>query len=93
METSFLNEYFPSSVYIRKVYDIMNFKQKGGESMDDAYKRFKRLLVVCPTHNLDKTEQMKMFVNGLKMKTKQLIDIDACGSSHFTTSSSIKKKI
>jgi hypothetical protein len=58
METAFLNEYFPASVYIRKRYDIVNFKQKEGETLGDAYKRFKRCLVACPTHNLDETEQM-----------------------------------
>ena len=45
MEKIFLDEYFPASVYIRKRYEIVNFKQKEGESLGDAYKRFKRLLV------------------------------------------------
>ena len=31
METAFLKEYFPASVFIRKRYDILNFKQKEGE--------------------------------------------------------------
>src|SRR3954465_4478566 len=93
METKFLNEYFPTSVYIRKRYDIVNFKQKEGESLGDAYKRFKRLLVACPTHNMDATEQMQNFMNGLKMKTKQLIDTAAGGSSNFTTATGIKKII
>ncbi|XP_050896632.1 uncharacterized protein LOC127103410 [Lathyrus oleraceus] len=78
METTFLNEYFPASVYIRKRYDIVNFKQKEGESLGDAYKRFKRLL---------------NFVNGLRMKTKQLIDTAAGGSTNFTTATGIKKII
>lgn len=56
METAFLNEYFPASVFLRKRYDIMNFKQKEGESLGDSYKRFKRLLVACMTHNLDQIE-------------------------------------
>src|SRR3954464_2327649 len=93
METAFLNEYFPASVYIRKRYDIMNFKQKDGESLGDAYKRFKRCLVACPTHNLDATEQMQNFVNGLRLKTKQLIDTAAGGSTNFATPSGIKKII
>src|SRR3954468_8201764 len=93
METTFLNEYFPASVYIRKRYDIVNFKQKEGESLGDAYKRFKRLLVACPTHNMDATDQMQNFMNGLKMKTKQLIDTAAGGSSNFTTATGIKKII
>src|SRR3954468_11884809 len=88
-----LNEYFPASVFLRKRYEILNFKQKEGESLGDAYKRFKRTLVACPTHNMDKTEQMQMFVNGLRFKTKQLIDTAAGGSTNFTTASGIIKII
>src|SRR3954466_7634686 len=93
MESTFLSEYFPAAVYIRKRYDIVNFKQKEGESLGDAYKRFKRLLVACPTHNMDVTEQMQNFLNGLKMKTKQLIDTAAGGSSNFSTATGVKKII
>src|SRR3954463_984888 len=93
METAFLNEYFPASVFIRKRYDIVNFKQKEGESLGDAYKRFKRLLVACPTHNMDATEQMQNFMNGLKMKTKQLIDTAAGGSTNYSAATGIKKII
>ncbi|XP_050897217.1 uncharacterized protein LOC127104044 [Lathyrus oleraceus] len=66
---------------------------KEGESLGDAYKRFKRLLVACPTHNMDATEHMQNFVNGLRMKTKQLIDTVAGGSTNFTTATRIKKLI
>src|SRR3954468_1566950 len=93
MEKGFLNEYFPASVFIRKRYDILNFKQKEGQPLGDSYKRFKRILVACPTHNMDKTEQMQVFVNGLRMKTKQLIDTAAGGSTNFTTASGIIKII
>lgn len=71
----------------------MNFKQKEGESLGDAYKRFKRLLVACPTHNLDQTRHMQMFVNSLRLKTKQLIDTVFGGSSNFTIDTGIKKII
>src|SRR3954468_23698324 len=93
METAFLNEYFPASVFIRKRYDIVNFKQKEGESLGDAYKRFKRCLVACPTHNMDPTEQMQTFVNGLRLKTKQLIDTAVGGSTNFSTATGIKRII
>src|SRR3954466_1374872 len=93
METAFLNEYFPASVFIRKRYDIVNFKQKEGESLGDAYKRFKRCLVACPTHNMDPTEQMQTFVNGLRVKTKQLIDTAAGGSTNFSTATGVKRII
>ena len=93
MEQTFLDEYFPASVYIQKIYDIVNFKHKEGESLGYSYKGFKMLLVECPTHNIGQMEQMKMFVNGLRIKTKQLIDTAAGGSSNFTTTTGIKKII
>lgn len=46
METAFLNEYFPASVFLRKRYDIMNFKQKEGESLGDSYKRSRGYLLL-----------------------------------------------
>lgn len=93
MEKAFLNEYFPASVFLRKRYEILNFKQKDGETLGDAYKRFKRVLVAFPTHNMDLTEQMQLFVNGLKIKTKQLIDTAIGGSTNFSTATGIKKII
>lgn len=93
MEITFINEYFSAFIFLRKRYGIINFKQKEGESLGESYKRFKRLLVICPTHNLDQTEQMQMFVNGLRLKTKQLIDTVGGGSLNFTTTTGIKKII
>lgn len=88
-----MNVFFPTSVFLIKRYEILNFKKREGESLRDAYKIFKRVLVACPTHNLDQTKQMKMLTNGLRMKTKQLIDKTTCGSSNFTTLTGIKKII
>ncbi|XP_050875762.1 uncharacterized protein LOC127079423 [Lathyrus oleraceus] len=42
---------------------------------------------------MDPTEQMWMFVNGLNIKTKQLIDIAAGGSTNFSKATGIKKII
>ncbi|XP_050919831.1 uncharacterized protein LOC127137411 [Lathyrus oleraceus] len=42
---------------------------------------------------MDATEHMQMFVNGLKIKTKQLIDTAAGGSTNFSTATDIKKII
>lgn len=50
-------------------------------------------MVVCPAHILDQTKLMQMFVNVLKLKTKQLIDIVVDGSSNFTKPTRIKKII
>ncbi|XP_050916073.1 uncharacterized protein LOC127131182 [Lathyrus oleraceus] len=93
METTFLQEYFPTLVFLKKRYDNMNFKQKEGESLGDSYKRFRRLLVTCHTHNLYQTEQIQMFVNGLRLKTKQFINVAVGGSSNFLTAMGIKNII
>ena len=53
----------------------------------------KILIVVCPTYNLDQTDQMQMFVNCLRIKTKQLIDTADGGSSNFSTATGVKKII
>ncbi|XP_050916808.1 uncharacterized protein LOC127131981 [Lathyrus oleraceus] len=93
MEKAFLNEYFPASIFLRKRYEILNFKQKDGETLGDTYKIFKRVLVACRTHNMDPIEQMQMFMNGLKIKTKQFIDTAPGGSTNFSTATGIKKII
>jgi hypothetical protein len=93
MEKAFLNEYFPASMFLRKRYEILNFKQKDRETLGDAYMRFKRVQVACPTHNMDAIEQIHMFVNGLKIKTKQLIDTAASGSKKISIATGIKKII
>ncbi|XP_050916622.1 uncharacterized protein LOC127131750 [Lathyrus oleraceus] len=67
--------------------------KKDGETLGYAYKRFKRVLVACLTHNMDPTEQMQMFMNGIKVKTKQLIDTAAGGSTNFSIATGIKKII
>ncbi|XP_058768596.1 uncharacterized protein LOC131642353 [Vicia villosa] len=93
MEKAFLQEYFPASVSLRKRYEILNFKKKEGESLGDAYKRFKRILVACPTHNMDQAEKMQMFVNGLRIQTRQILDSAAGGSSNFAIATYMKKII
>lgn len=49
--------------------------------------------MACPTHNMDQTEHMHMFINDLKIKTKQLINTAVGGSTNFSTATGIKKII
>lgn len=46
-----------NSVFLRKLYEILNCKSREGESLGDAYKRFKKLLVSYPTNNLNQNEK------------------------------------
>lgn len=49
--------------------------------------------MACPTHNMDGTEQMQMFVNGLRIQTRQILDSAAGGSTNFAIATGIKKII
>jgi len=49
--------------------------------------------VACLTHNMDETEQMQMFVNGLRIQTRQILDSAAGGSANFATTTGMKKII
>jgi hypothetical protein len=42
---------------------------------------------------MDETEQMQMFVNGLRIQTRQILDSAAGGSANFATATGMKKII
>jgi Retrotransposon gag protein len=51
---AFLTKYFPPSKTAQLRGQIVNFEQKGNESLYDAWERFKDLLRLCPHHGLAK---------------------------------------
>ena len=59
----------PFSHFVINTYDIYTSRQKEGESLGEAYKIFKKILSVWPTHNFYDTDQMQIFCNNLKLKT------------------------
>jgi len=54
LELKFLKKYFPMSKYWDKKMQIQNFKQRGSESLYDAWERFTLMLKRCPNHELSK---------------------------------------
>ncbi|CAJ2666075.1 unnamed protein product [Trifolium pratense] len=50
------------------------------ESLYEAYEHFKLLLRKCPNHSLDNMEQMQIFIRGLRMQSRMLIDASAGGT-------------
>ncbi|GAU10111.1 hypothetical protein TSUD_423820, partial [Trifolium subterraneum] len=91
MEAIFLDEFFPIPLFLRRRQEISNFNQKEGESLRDAYKRFKKSLSACPEHDFDSTTQMQFFCNGLRLSTRQVLDTAAGGSLNFKTATDMKK--
>ncbi|CAJ2659128.1 unnamed protein product [Trifolium pratense] len=81
------------ALFVRRRQDISNFQQKDGESLGEAYKRYKKLLAACPEHNYDGTVQMQIFCNGLLLATRQVLDTASGGSINFKTATQIIKVI
>ena len=64
----------------RGVTQITWFNQKDGESLYDAWERFKEMLRLCPHHGLEKWLIVHTFYNGLSYTTKMTVDAAAGGA-------------
>jgi hypothetical protein len=80
LEMKFLERYFPIHKFLERRAEINNFEQGDGESLYDAWERFKLLLKKCPNHGYDDLNQMQMFTQGLRAQTRMLLDASAGGS-------------
>ncbi|KAI3824502.1 hypothetical protein L1987_05962 [Smallanthus sonchifolius] len=58
---------------------ILSFQQDDGETIYEAWERFKELMRKVPHHGLLKWQQCETFYNGLEMTGKQMIDAYAGG--------------
>ena len=76
----FLARYFPPSktAILRNL--ITRFTQNQGESLFEAWERYKDLLRACPHHGLEKWLIIHTFYNGLHYNTKMSIDAAAGGA-------------
>ena len=80
LEKQFLNHFFPPSrtVYMRNC--ITNFAQAYGESLFEAWDRFKSLQRQCPHHGFEKWLILHIFYGGISFSDKTLLDSSAGGS-------------
>ncbi|XP_062080678.1 uncharacterized protein LOC133785464 [Humulus lupulus] len=76
----FLAKYFPLAKSTRIRGEINNFCQFEGESLYDAWERFKELLRKCPHHGIVKGMLVHTFYNGLRGNTRTIIDAAAGGA-------------
>lgn len=76
---AFLGKYFPTSKTVQLRNQISSFMQKDGESLYEAWERFKELLRMCPHHGLEKWLRVQTFYNGLSPNTKLIVDAAAGG--------------
>ncbi|XP_045830999.1 uncharacterized protein LOC123922316 [Trifolium pratense] len=80
LEDKFLERYFTNDMFLARRADITDFEQGESESLYEAYEHFKLLLRKCPNHSLDNMEQMQIFIRGLRMQSRMLIDASAGGT-------------
>ncbi|XP_078166211.1 uncharacterized protein LOC144560859 [Carex rostrata] len=77
---AFLAKYFPPSKTAQVRKQITSFVQKDGESLYEAWERFKELIRSCPHHGLEKWLIVQTFYNGLNYNTRLTIDAAANGA-------------
>jgi len=74
MRRAFLARFFPPSKTAKLRDQITRFNQKDGESLYDAWERFKEMRRICPHHGLEKWLIVHTFYNGLSYTTKKTVD-------------------
>jgi len=94
MRRAFLARFFPPSKIAQLRAKLYQFTQKDGESLYDAWERFKEMLRHCPHHGLEKWLTIHTFYNGLTCMTKITVDAAAGGAlmnKDFTTAYALIK--
>ncbi|XP_073119897.1 uncharacterized protein [Henckelia pumila] len=63
----------------------MSFRQKDVESLNAAWSRFKKMLRVCPVHDLSIGQQVETFYYGVDSSVRSMLDAAANGSLYRKT--------
>ncbi|CAM8902900.1 unnamed protein product [Rhodiola kirilowii] len=61
----FLQQYFPPSKTSHFRNNIISFRSKDGETLYEAWERYKELIRLCPQHNLELRHIMDTFYQGI----------------------------
>ncbi|GKC63737.1 MAK10-like protein, partial [Tanacetum coccineum] len=77
LTTHFLFQFFPSGRAAKLHIDILMFQQHQGESLSEAWTRFKDLLKKVPHHGIDIWLQVKIFYDHVNPTTRRTIDQSA----------------
>ncbi|XP_057444964.1 uncharacterized protein LOC130737224 [Lotus japonicus] len=80
LERKFMARYFSESKFMNCKTAISTFSQFAGESLCEAWERFKSMLRKCPNHGFDARTQIHIFRNGLDKQSKLILDATSGGS-------------
>ncbi|GKD31538.1 MAK10-like protein, partial [Tanacetum coccineum] len=79
LTTRFLAQFFPSGRTAKLRNDILMFQQHHGESLSEAWTRFKDLLQKVPHHGINLWLQVQIFYDHVNPVTRRTIDQSAGG--------------
>lgn len=80
LEEKFCERLFPHNRFMEAKNSILVFSQGAGESLNEAWERFKSMLRKCQGHGFDDLTQIHIFRHGLQPQPKTLLDANAGGS-------------
>ncbi|GJV44176.1 zinc finger, CCHC-type containing protein [Tanacetum coccineum] len=82
LTTQFLAQFFPPGRIAKLRNDILMFQQHHGESLSEAWTRFKDLLEKAPHHSINLWLQVQIFYDHVNPVTRRTIDQSAGGKLH-----------
>ncbi|CAM8934541.1 unnamed protein product [Rhodiola kirilowii] len=80
LAVAFLNKYFPPSKTAYYRSQITNFSQMDGETLYEAWERYKEYQRLCPHHNLDDLLVFHTFYHGVDGTSRLALDTTAGGA-------------
>ncbi|KAL6559596.1 hypothetical protein OROGR_004713 [Orobanche gracilis] len=80
LSEKFLFKFFPPNKTMKLKSEITQFRQMDGESLYEAWERFKDMLRRCPRHGFPEDQQLCFFYNGLMGDTRNFVDVAAGGA-------------
>jgi len=80
LSKAFLSKYFPPGKTAKLSVEITSFVQRDGESLYEAWERFKDLQRQCPHHVVPDWLLVQTFCNGLEQSVKISVDAAAGGA-------------
>ncbi|KAL4286396.1 hypothetical protein AHAS_Ahas19G0082000 [Arachis hypogaea] len=81
--TGFLTKFFPPQKLTKLRVEVQTFKQKDGETLYEAWERFKLLTRQCPSDMFSRWTKLDIFYEGLCEMSKMHLDNSVGGSLHM----------
>ncbi|XP_022145831.1 uncharacterized protein LOC111015193 [Momordica charantia] len=85
MVDKFLTKYFPPTKNADVREEIISFRQRKNEAVDEAWERFKELMRSCPNLGIPACVQIEHFYRGCDIPTKMMLNTVANGKLTFKT--------